>query len=181
MHSRTSRLDLHVPVAADLDALYEICSDPQSWTHFPSLRHTEIGTTERMLLGWVEQWRRDGLGTWIIRVRGRDAISGYGGCSLRRNAFWNLGYRLHPDVHGKGYATEMCEAAIESAHQSRSELPVVAYLLEHNVASAKVAERVGLTLLTRGPDIGNPNPKAIRLVYADRPLSSIQVASVLSA
>lgn len=181
VHTRTSRLDLDVPDAADLDAMYEICGDPQSWTHFPSLRHTDIDTTERTMQGWATQWSRDGLGPWIIRVRDRDVISGYGGCSLRQSAFWNLGYRLHPDAQGRGYATEMCQAAIESARQLRPELPVVAYLLEHNLASAKVAERVGLTLLTRGPDIGNPDPEAIRLLYADRPLSAIQVDSVLSA
>ncbi|MGF0309556.1 GNAT family N-acetyltransferase [Rhodococcus sp. IEGM1428] len=181
MQTRTSRLDLDEPVVTDLDALYAICSDPQSWTHFPSLRHTDLSATERMLLGWVDQWRRDGLATWIIRERGSCTISGYGGCSKRQNAFWNLGYRLHPDAQGNGYAAEMCEIAVERAHRTEPELPIVAYLLEHNVASARVAQRAGLELITRGPDVGNPDADAVRLVYADRPLSSIQVDSVLSA
>jgi RimJ/RimL family protein N-acetyltransferase len=46
----------------------------------------------------------------------------------------------------------------------------VAYLLENNRASAAVAEKLGLTLRHRGPDAGNPDPSAIRVVYADRPL-----------
>ncbi|OZD09103.1 GNAT family N-acetyltransferase [Rhodococcus sp. 06-235-1A] len=181
MRTRTSRLDLDEPVDTDLDALYAICSDPLSWTHFPSLRHTDPIATERMLRDWAEQWRRDGLGTWIVRERGSDAVSGYGGCSLRRNTFWNLGYRLHPDAQGKGYAAELSETAIESAYRTRGDVPVVAYLLEHNVASAKVAERAGLQLVARGPEIDNPNPNAIRLVYSDRPLSDDQLDSVLSA
>ncbi|WP_200936574.1 hypothetical protein [Rhodococcus sp. Leaf278] len=57
----------------------------------------------------------------------------------------------------------------------------MAYLLEHNVASARVAQRAGLELITRGPDVGNPDAAAVRLVYADRPLSTPQVDSVLSA
>lgn len=181
MRIRTSRLDLDVPAVADLDELYAICSDPQSWTHFPSLRHTDPGVTERMVQGWSEQWRRDGLSTWIIRERGSRTLSGYGGCSKRRNAFWNLGYRLHPDAQGSGYAAEMCEIAVECAHRTEPELPIVAYLLEHNVASARVAERAGLKLITRGPDVGNPDVDAIRVVYADRALTADQVGAVLSA
>nr|WP_314141847.1 GNAT family N-acetyltransferase [uncultured Rhodococcus sp.] len=181
MRTRTSRLDLDEPVATDLDALYAICSDPRSWTHFPSLRHTDPSVTQRMLQGWGEQWHRDGLSTWIVRERGSFTVRGYGGCSKRQNAFWNLGYRLHPDVQGNGYAAEMCEIAVECAHRTRPELPIVAYLLEHNVASARVAERAGLELITRGPDVGNPDADAVRLVYADRSLTADQVDVVLSA
>ncbi len=50
-------------------------------------------------------------------------------------------------------------------------LPVIAYLLEHNHASAAVAKKVGLTLVDRGPDAGNPVPSAVRLIFADRPLT----------
>jgi hypothetical protein len=47
---------------------------------------------------------------------------------------------------------------------------VVAYLLEHNVESRGRAERAGLQLVWRGADAGNPDPAAVRLVYADRPV-----------
>ena len=49
--------------------------------------------------------------------------------------------------------------------------PVVAYLLEHNAQSRGRAENAGLSLVWRGPDAGNPDPSAVRLVYADRALS----------
>jgi hypothetical protein len=47
---------------------------------------------------------------------------------------------------------------------------VLAYLLEHNARSRGRAERSGLTLVWRGPDHGNPDPDAVRLIYADRAL-----------
>ena len=56
---------------------------------------------------------------------------------------------------------------------------MVAYLLEHNTASAAVARRVGLELRHRAPDAGNPDPAAIRLVLADRPLDEEQLAATL--
>lgn len=56
---------------------------------------------------------------------------------------------------------------------------MVAYLLEHNLASARVAEKLGLSLQQRGPDVGSPDPEAIRLVYADRALSEAQLAAAM--
>ena len=53
-------------------------------------------------------------------------------------------------------------------------LPVVL----HNAESRGRAERSGLTLLWRGPDAGNPDPDAARLVYADRPVDDDLLARV---
>jgi RimJ/RimL family protein N-acetyltransferase len=56
---------------------------------------------------------------------------------------------------------------------------VIAYLVEHNRGSARVAEKLGLELVHRAPDVGNPDPAVMRLVYADRPLTSEQLAAAL--
>jgi hypothetical protein len=53
-------------------------------------------------------------------------------------------------------------------------------LLEPNVQSRRRAERAGLGLVWRGPDAGNPDPSAVRLVYADRPLPDALLARVTS-
>ncbi len=81
---------------------------------------------------------------------------------------WNLYYRLAPECQGQGYASELAAAAIAVANQVDPTQPVVAYMLEHNTASWRVAERVGLTRIWVGPDEGNPDPDAVRFVYADR-------------
>ena len=59
------------------------------------------------------------------------------------------------------------------------EVPVIAFLVEHNRPSAAVAEKAGLSLVHRAPDAGNPDPAVMRLVYADRPLSAVQLATAL--
>ncbi|MFT2749757.1 GNAT family N-acetyltransferase [Clavibacter sp. Sh2036] len=171
---RTLRLDLHLPSADDAAEVHAILSDPAVWTHYPSLRVTDPAQTDRFLRTRVEDWERDGLGTWIVRERDADAVVGFGGCGIAHDAFWNLGYRFTPAVHGRGYATEMAGRAIERARILRPELPVVAYLVAHNRASAAVAERAGLVLVHRGPDPGNPDPAVMRLVYADRALTDGQ-------
>jgi hypothetical protein len=60
--------------------------------------------------------------------------------------------------------------ALDAAHAVAPDRPVVAYLLEHDLESRGRAERAGPSLQWRGPDAGNPDPAAVRLVYADRPL-----------
>ncbi|MBJ7453736.1 MAG: hypothetical protein JHC71_16875, partial [Blastococcus sp.] len=56
--------------------------------------------------------------------------------------------------------------------------PVVAVLLEHNERSRGLAERAGLRPCWRGPDAGNPDPAAVRLVYADRDLDATLLARI---
>lgn len=117
------------------------------------------------------------LDAWVVREDG--AVVGHGGCAVRGGTFWNLGYRFAPEAQGRGLATRVARAAVDAARERRPELPVVAYLLEHNAASAAVARKVGLSLRHRAPDAGNPDPTAIRLVMADRELSEQELAATL--
>ena len=176
-HPSTERLRLDVPTPEDLVPLHEIYSDPRVWTHFPSLRHADISDTRQMLQAWIAAWQ-SGLGPWIVRGRDDDSVLGNAGCSLR-DGWWNLGYRFAADSHGQGLATEACRPGIEAALAVRPDVPVIAYLVEHNRASARVAEKLGLTLQHRSPDKGNPDPSVLRLVYADRQLTASQLQAAL--
>ncbi len=115
-----------------------------------------------------------GLGSWVARDAD-GALVGTGGCDLRLGLAWNLGYRLARASWGQGYAQELIRAAVAAARRVRFDLPITAYLLEHNVRSKAAAERAGLHLVWQGPDAGNPDPAAVRLLYADRPLSTVVV------
>jgi RimJ/RimL family protein N-acetyltransferase len=129
---------------------------------------------------YVTGWREHGLDVWVARQRSSDgagALVGMGGCSLRDDRAWNLYYRLEPHAQGRGYAQELITAARAAAAETRPELPVVAYLLEHNTGSRRAAERAGLELVWRGPDAGNPDRSAVRLVYADRQLNPETLAA----
>ncbi|MFV0285128.1 MAG: GNAT family N-acetyltransferase [Demequina sp.] len=176
--SATDRLTLHRPTASDLDELHALLSDPAVWTHYPSLVHRDVAATEAMLERWEESWREHGLGVWVVRDHD-GAFLGYGGCDLRRDTFWNVGYRLRPEAQGRGYATEVARAGIASARRLRPGVPVVAYLLEHNTGSAAVARRSGLVEVHRAADADNPDPAAVRLVFADRDLDRYTLAEVV--
>jgi hypothetical protein len=78
----------------------------------------------------------------------------------------------NPRIHRPKASDIMAAAAACAAAASlRPDLPVVAFLLEHNRGSKAAAERAGLQLAWRGPDSGNPDATAVRLIYADRPLA----------
>ena len=183
-HERTQRLRLDAVTIGDLDELFALHSDPDVWRHFPSARHTERERTAAMLARIEQDWVVDGLGFWSVRAvdsgDAADPIIGIGGCALRYDAVWNLYYRFTPGAWGHGYAAEMIAAARAAAHDVRPDLPVIAYLLEHNEGSRRAAERTGLDLVWRGPDFGNPDPGAVRLIYADRPVAA-DVLDVLNA
>lgn len=170
---------LATPTIDDVASLHYIYSDPRVWTHLPSARHVDISDTEAMVKKWLDGWSRDGLSLWVVKDAASGEVLGSVGCSLRRETYWNLGYRLSVDSQGRGIAKRVSQLAAARAREVRPELPVVAYLLEHNVASARVAEKVGLELRYRGRDAGNPDPAAVRLVYSDRELTPAQLRATM--
>lgn len=176
------------PTPNDVDEIFAIESDPRVWTHFPSGRVTRREDAAATLARRMSRWERDGLEMWMVREVPSGPIIGFAGCSLRGgteaepkgpDAFWNLGYRFAPEAQGRGLATAVSRLAIDRARQVDPTLPVVAYLLEHNTASARVAQKLGLRLRYRGPDADNPDSTAVRLVFADRELTPPQLPATL--
>ncbi|RLV54713.1 N-acetyltransferase [Aeromicrobium phragmitis] len=165
------------PTLDDLPDYARLHGDPAVWAHFPSGRHTSVEQSRESLARDIADWDGAGLGFWIVRAADDALVPagellGVAGCRPAHDGlFWNLYYRLSPKAQGHGLARRLGHEAVAAANAAAAERPVVAYLLEHNHASRRTAERVGLTLQWRGPDAGNPDPDAVRLVFADRPLS----------
>ena len=186
-HVLTPRLLLDAVVADDLEAHHALLSDPDVWRHLPSGVYADRARTAARISEDQEQWARTGLGYWTARLRDdlpgtsltAGAVVGTGGCAVRAGTdWWNLAYRFTPAAWGHGLAAELVTAALDAARAVDPELPVIAYLLEHNAESKGRAERSGLTLVWHGPDAHNPDPDAVRLVYADRAVDDELLARV---
>jgi RimJ/RimL family protein N-acetyltransferase len=181
-HVRSDRLRLDEPVEADADDLLAIHSDPASWRHLPSGVVTDPGAGRTMVSASRRRFERDGLAYWSVRDEAGGPVVGRGGCNGPDDGpWWNLYYRFDQRVVGRGYAVEMGAAAIEAAHDVDPARPVLAFLLEHNVGSRRTAEKLGLRLVWRGPDDGNPDPGAVRLVFLDREPDDSLVAAMAAA
>lgn len=61
---------------------------------------------------------------------------------------YNLGYILHSDYHGHGYATEACRAALSHAFVKLGAERIATGTAEANLASCRLLEKLGL----RRPD-----------------------------
>ena len=175
--STTGRLVLTVPEPADVAELHDLYADPLVWRDDPVSRHDTPAQTAAMVDRWRAAWCRDGLGMWVARD-GEGRLVGIGGCFVRHGVAWNLGFRLGPARWGQGYAQEIIAAALTAARATRADLPVTAYLVEGNTRSRRTTERAGLRLVWRGPDAGNPDPDAVRLLYADRDLTDAVVKAL---
>jgi RimJ/RimL family protein N-acetyltransferase len=172
----TERLLLRVPAAEDLESIFGMYSDPQVWAADPLSRQEDRAQTGQMIANWLSAWERDGLGLWTAWA-GED-FAGIGGCFARYEVAWNLGFRLRPSFWGRGFAREIGGAGIRAARNRRPDLPVTAYLLEGNDRSRRTVEGLGLHRVWRGPDAGNPDPTAVRLLHSDRPLSPSVVSTL---
>lgn len=174
---RTERLRLDRPTIDDLSDLHDLYADPRTWAHSPEDVQTEERMTFVLLAGWIDGWESDGLGPWIVRSLDDGAFLGNAGCWLRPGGWWNLGYAITSDCRRAGLATEACAPALAAAREVRPDAPVIARLLEHNTASRRVAERLGMTLVHRGPAEGHRD--AVRLVHADRELTPEELTARL--
>jgi RimJ/RimL family protein N-acetyltransferase len=167
-HVRTERLWLDRPVQGDLADLHRIHADPESWAHFPQGRHLDLARTQRTLDASDVEWTH-GLGYWCVRDSATGPVVGMAGCAMTGDQpWWNLYYRFDSSVRGRGYAVEAARAALAAAREVAPGRPVLAYLLEINIASRRTAEKAGLSLVWTGPDVGNDDPAAVRLAYLDR-------------
>ncbi|WP_460511204.1 GNAT family N-acetyltransferase [Frigoribacterium salinisoli] len=167
----TERLTLSRPTERDLSELHVLHADPDVWKHLPSARHTRFADTRELVDRYLAGWEANGVDVWVARHTVTGALVGMGGPSLRGGLAWNIYYRLAPSTWGRGYAQEIVSASREATTATGRDLPLVASLLEHNEGSRRAAQRAGLELVWRGPDAGNPDPDAIRLLFADRSLS----------
>ncbi len=162
----TQRLVLRAVQDVDTDDLFTITSDPRTWEHAPAGRHASSQTTREWIKRANQLWDEDGLSYWLVRLRLTDEVIGVGGAQRQKSGNWNLYYRFAPMSWGHGFATELGKAALNAAHShDGGESAVIAWVLPHNVASIRVAERLGL--MNQGLHV-DPSDGLTRLAYADR-------------
>jgi RimJ/RimL family protein N-acetyltransferase len=194
----TGRLTLTPLAWSDVTEVHAVYSDPGTWLHLPSGRHTSLAATERSVAESVASRAASGFGRWAIRLRvtlpGTDlapgALIGVASMMPLECGAHNLGYRLTPASWGRGLATEAAAAALATA--GASPLPVTARALANNPASLRVLEHIGLTRVWSGSGLPHPDAGAgdgghtvpasaalERVIFADRPLDPGLLAAII--
>ncbi len=90
------------------------------------------------------QWALRGFGVFLVAEKESDAAAGFAGLWYPPDlAEPELCWSLFPGHMGKGYATEAAEEAKRWASEELGLPPLMSFVHPENLASQKVAERLG--------------------------------------
>jgi RimJ/RimL family protein N-acetyltransferase len=131
---RTARLLLRRAVPDDLDAFHAILSDPRAMRYWSRPEHETIAES-RDFVEFLCGCPDNGADDWVMELDGR--VIGKAGS-------WappEVGFILHPDHWGRGYAAEAMAALIPVLF-ARHDMPAL-------VAEADPRNRASLALLAR--------------------------------
>jgi RimJ/RimL family protein N-acetyltransferase len=166
----TDRLTLRRFQPGDLDELCGVFAQPEVW-RFPLGRSFTCDETESFLRTQMDHWSSWGFGLWVVRLRADDRVIGYVGLSVPTFLpeilpAVEVGWRLEPAAWGNGYATEGATAALDEAFGTLGLDRVCCIPQRDNLASVRVAERLGLQLVREVDIPANPRRGAVRaLLY----------------
>jgi len=145
----TERLVLRPFRESDLDALTRVMQAPavRASLHLPD----DVGREEAWsgMAASLGQWELRGTGQWAAIEKASGELVGRVGSHWPERADWpgiEIGWSLHPDHWGKGYATEGGRATIGYVFEHHDVTEVFSVILEDNVRSQAVARRLGFEL-----------------------------------
>ena len=151
IHIETKRLILRDLEAFDLQGMFELDSDPAVHRY---LGNRPIKTLEdaKSAIAYVrDQYEEHGIGRWAVINKATNEFVGWSGLKyekyVRKEPYYDLGYRLRKKFWGRGIATETALVSLQYGFQTMNLTEIFAGAHIKNIASNKVLQKVGLTLL----------------------------------
>lgn len=139
----TDRLRLRPLREADFEQLCVLYEDPRVEQFIGP--HSRVEVQEELRFDIAHQ-ARHGWALWATEQLAGERLLGV--CGLRplqmRGPEVELGYDLHPDYWGRGYASEAARAAVALGLGPLGIDRVIAVVKEHHSASRRVLEKAGL-------------------------------------
>ncbi|MEV0757222.1 GNAT family N-acetyltransferase [Streptosporangium sp. NPDC050280] len=145
---RTDRLTLRAYTPADLDALHAIHRLPQV-ARYLYWEPRDLEQTRQALEKKISETALLEEGQSLTLAVELTATGELLGDALliwhsRSQRAGEIGYVLHPDHHGKGYATEAARVMLELGFEHLNLHRIVGRLDARNEASARVLEKLGM-------------------------------------
>lgn len=148
-HLVSERLILRPHHEADLDASFEMWSDPSVTEHIggePLSRHQ----TWLQIVRFTGLWSLLGYGYWAIELRDSGTLIGQAGFGdFKRDltppmaSIPEAGWAVHPRFAGQGYATEAITTALSWLDDNFTCDQCFCLINPRNIASERVATKVG--------------------------------------
>lgn len=128
----------------DVDVFARLYADPSVMRFLGDGSTLDRAATWRAVAAGIGHWALRGYGQWVVTLRGTgEAI---GRCGLYNPEGWpglEVGWVIAPEQQGNGYATEAARAALRHAWQVVGAERVISLIQHGNVASQRVAEKLG--------------------------------------
>jgi RimJ/RimL family protein N-acetyltransferase len=140
----TERLMLRWFREDDFEQFCEMCADAEVMRFLGDGKPMEPMDVWRQMATIMGHWYFRGHGIWAVEEKSSGRLVGRIG--LLYPAGWpgfELGWTLSRDSWGKGYATEGARRAMEYAFTEMDRDHLISLIAPANVASVKVAERLG--------------------------------------
>ena len=142
----TERLFLRQFQTTDREPMYRIFCDPDV------LRFSDGVKTKEWVQAWLEtcleRYQTWGFGPYAVVRQGNQDVIGYCGLfffpDLDGKAETEIGYRLARSTWGQGYATEAACAVRDYAFTTLGMKRLIAMIDPSNLASIRVAEKIGM-------------------------------------
>ena len=158
----TERLILRDFHRDDLDALAATLGDIAVVYHLTGEPISREDSLRRLFMA-VGQWPVIGMGMWAVERKSDGKLVGHVGFfDMQRDIVPSLiglpemGWIFDTSVHGQGIACEACEAALDWLDASHGPIEVPAIIAIDNIASLKLAEKLGFVREADGIYKGEP-------------------------
>jgi RimJ/RimL family protein N-acetyltransferase len=151
----TERLLLRWLREDDFDEYAKMCRDPEVMRFLGGVLLTDFEVWRQMatIMG---HWYFRGYGIWAVEEKSTGKLVGRVGClyPIGWPAF-EVGWTLARDSWGEGYATEAAQRALAYAFTELDRDHVISLIAPENVASIRVAERLGERVEGKTELLGN--------------------------
>ena len=134
----------------DVDDYFSVLDSPEvrRWLHIPeSLDRSDAW---QQMAWFVGQWELRGTGHWALEEKKSGQFVGRAGLHRPERHDWpgvEVGWLLHPDYWGRGYATEAGVAAVRYGFEDLQVDKLFSCILPENHRSQAVAKRLGFEFL----------------------------------
>jgi RimJ/RimL family protein N-acetyltransferase len=131
----------------DLDEVAAINADAEVTKWVGDENGLSRSETWRRMAYWVGHWELRGYGQWALIRREDGRLVGRTG--LLQPEGWpglEVGWLVGREFWGQGYAPEAALASIEWAREELGADHIISLIEDHNERSARVAEKIGMTL-----------------------------------
>jgi ribosomal-protein-alanine N-acetyltransferase len=142
----TQRLLLRPLVPADAEELHETLSHPTTLAAIGRKPPWTIDDTHDSIDRRMREQRALGISMWAVVERASGRVVGI--CGLQpvghEGPDVEIGWHMHPDLRGLGYATEAGRAVLAAGLRDHGLDRIVALTHERNRGSRRVMEKIGL-------------------------------------